>query len=131
MEEALRALLLGSAAVIQLVPAARIVWGRRVGLPAIMLLNLTTKPDVSLVGLNGVAGSTVQLDCWASTFAQARDMRLAVMTALCGSHTGAVRTVTPIDLRQITSEPGDGAPGSGEPPDFFRAPLDLRVWHAL
>lgn len=131
MEEALRALLLASAAVTDLVPAKSIVWGRRIGLPAMAIWTVNGMPDVVLSGLNGQAETVITIDSWASSFLAARAMRQAAMAALVGRHTGVVQLITPVSLRKIDSEPGDGAPGSGDPPDFFRAPLDLRVRHVL
>lgn len=128
MEEALRARLVSTAAVTALVQAKSIVWGKRIGLPAVALFLVAGRPDYHLKGRSGLASSVVQVDCWASSYVAARNLAAAVRQALDGATADPLRGLS-IEAERSTSETGDGAPGATGPSDFYRVSLDVRVWH--
>lgn len=128
MEEALRARLVASAGVTALVPASGIVWGRRIGLPAIVLHRITGRPDQTMTGPSGLVDSVVQIDCWASTYSAAMGMGRAVKAALAGTRTETLRSAF-VENERADFEMGDGTAGSSAPANYHRTSLDVRVWH--
>lgn len=130
MEEALLALLTGSAGVTALVPAGRIVWASRVGptLPAIVLWTVSARPDYAMAGANGLVVALVQIDCWGSTYAQAKSTARAVKAALSGHRDGVFQGLF-VEGERDSFEAGDGAPPDAAPTGFHRTSLDVRAWH--
>lgn len=131
MEEALRARLVATAAVTDLVPAARIIWSQRLGpaLPAIVLHRITGRPDYHLQGPSGLVDSLVQIDCWGASFASATSCARAVRDALSAYGEGLISRCF-IENQRSSFEKGEGATGSTTPTDFHRSSLDVRVWHS-
>jgi hypothetical protein len=81
MEEAIRALLTGSAAVTALVPAAGINWDsapQGAGLPQIVLRVVSGVDGAHMQGANRMPQYRVQVDCYAKTPASARQVSKAV-----------------------------------------------------
>nr|WP_317894427.1 DUF3168 domain-containing protein [uncultured Sphingomonas sp.] len=75
MEEALRALLLGTAALTARV-ARRVDWGIRAGadLPAVRLFQIGGVPQMNLAGPSGWSRSRLQIEAWGRTYKDARDV---------------------------------------------------------
>jgi hypothetical protein len=85
MEEALRALLTSSAAVTELVPAARIAWDsapQGAGFPLIVLRVVSGFDEAHMQGPNGMTQARIQADCYALTPAAARAVSRAVRDCL-------------------------------------------------
>lgn len=85
MEEALRALLTGDAAVAALVPAARIAWDsapQGSALPLIVLRVVSGVDEAHMQGPNRMPEYRVQVDCYAATQASARQVSRAVKERL-------------------------------------------------
>ncbi|MCR5874365.1 DUF3168 domain-containing protein [Phenylobacterium sp. J426] len=130
MEDELRARLLAATALVALVPAERIAWSRRRGMPAVALWRVSGRPDYHLKGASGLVDSVVQIDCWGSTYEQAKNIARAVKVALSGFSDAVFRGVF-IENERDGFEAGDGAPSSGAPSNFFRTSLDVRVWSTV
>jgi hypothetical protein len=85
MEESFRALLTGSAAVTALVPAPRIAWDSAPQgsvLPLIVLRVVSGFDDAHMQGPNGMTQYRVQVDCYATSPASARQVSRAVKDRL-------------------------------------------------
>lgn len=83
--ETVRNVLISASAVTSLVPSARIEPIRRTqatAIPAITLQRPSVVPENHLTGWAGLDGSLVQLDVFASTYAEARSIADACRTAL-------------------------------------------------
>lgn len=125
MEEALRAKLLATAAITGPV-ADRVDWGLRPQgdpLPGLTLQTVGGTRGMTLTGADGWRQVRVQVDAWAKTFKQARDLRDACATLFAGlrvtSSTSKLRTF-------VLDERGDPEGGAQGDPDF-RASLDIMV----
>mgnify|MGYP002654589094 FL=1 len=84
MEEALRTLLRGNAAVAALV-GSRVDWGMRPqgsGLPAICLTTISDAPVNHSLDGPGVSRARVQVDCFGATYGSAKDTARAVRRLL-------------------------------------------------
>lgn len=84
METALRARLLAAAPVAALV-GQRVTWVERPqasGLPAITLQNVTDERVQNFSGFNGLQPGYVQIDVWATSYAQAKALKDAVIAAV-------------------------------------------------
>jgi hypothetical protein len=91
MEQAFRALLMGSAAVIALVPSARINWGEHpqgTGKPYIVLTVIGDAEGLTLTGRDGLSQGRVQADVYAPTYAVAKNASRAVRALLHGYRGG-------------------------------------------
>ena len=116
MEEALRALLTGSAPITALVPAASINWRRHpqtAAWPGIVL-HLINDGDTYFVGdVGDISEARVQIDCWATTYAQAKAISRAVRSRLSGYQGGAFYQLRLVGARDAqttgTNEPDDPA----------------------
>lgn len=128
MEAALVAKLLASSGVTALT-GARINWLRRPqaeALPAIVLQLVDGVPDYLLDGSYSLTESRVQMDAWARSFKQAKQIARAVEAALSGQRF----TLSGVRFEGvfIASERDDTF---DETPDaYFRTSLDLMVHHA-
>ncbi len=129
MEVQLRNRLVTTGTVTALVPAASIVWGQRVGLPAIALHRVSGVPEYDMDGPVNLVSSLAQVDCWASTFASVQAIAKAVKDCLSGYRDGTLRGVF-IANERSTFEAGEGASGSTTPSNFHRVSLDIRVMHS-
>ena len=128
MEAALIAHLLAQAGITALV-GNRINWLRRPqgeALPAMALQLVSGVPDYLLDGSYSLTESRVQMDAWAKSFLQAKQIARAVEAALSGQRftQSGVRFAGVF----IASERDDTF---DETPDtYFRTSLDLMVHHA-
>lgn len=126
MQAALRARLLADASVAALV-GTRVSWVERPqgdALPAVTLTTIAGDRDQHLKGFTGMRSTTVQADCWASGYGQARALAEAVIAATvpAGSFSGVQFG------RTFAGEPrdlGDSASGTF----IHRQSVDLTVYH--
>ena len=129
MRDALRKVLTGASAVTALVPTGSIVWGKRQGLPAIVLhLVDGPRPDMTMEGPSGLTVSLVQVDCWAGTDQAASDLADAVRPLLTGLRRDPLRVMVEgggADDPDLSL----AALGAEASANFHRYRLDLRVWH--
>jgi hypothetical protein len=96
MEEALRTLLSGAAAVTALVPATRINWGvhpQGEPLPGIVLTLISGAEGYTLTGPDGLSQGRVQVDCYAHDYRTAKLLSRAVIAALSGYRGGGFQGV--------------------------------------
>lgn len=129
MKSALREVLTSAAAVTALVPRGSIVWGKRQGLPAIVLhLVDGPRPDMTTRGASGLTTSLVQVDCWGKTDQAASDIADAVRPLLTGLRREPLRVMVE---GGGADDPDQSLAALGAEADanFHRYRLDLRVWH--
>lgn len=91
MEEALRALLIGSPAITALVPAPSINWRRHpqgAPWPGVVLHGINDRDEYLLAAVGDISEARVQIDCWATTYGQAKAISRAVRTLLSGYQGG-------------------------------------------
>lgn len=129
MEADLRTFLLADARVTDLV-VDRVAWNARPrgeGLAALCLHKISGTPKYIMRGRTSLSESLVQIDCWASTAAEARALADAVIVAFDPPLT------PPIMGGFIVRDRSDYTAGDGPRPDgakdFHRTSLDIRVWH--
>ncbi|WP_210526380.1 DUF3168 domain-containing protein [Rubellimicrobium arenae] len=125
MEEQLRALLTGSAAITALVPAGRINWiahPQGQPWPGIVLHLINRNGDHTLDGPSGIGPARVQVDCWARNYLQAKQIGRAVESVLDGYHGGPFMGVFLAGVR-------DGREGADTADRPFRSSLDFIVRH--
>lgn len=124
MEQALAAALLAATGVTALV-GQRVDWGVRAqgkGLPAVTLTRIGGLRDRHLTGPSGLIQSRVQIDCWATTYKAAHDLRAAVEAVVSGYDSA------PIKVAHIDSESSSFEENG--PEKVHRIRLDLLVWHS-
>ncbi|SDW78259.1 DUF3168 domain-containing protein [Roseicitreum antarcticum] len=122
MEEAILALLAGSAPVIAMVPADRINWGEHpqgAGDPYITMMTVGDAEGLVMSGPDGLSEGRIQIDCYAPTYAQAKQISRAVRAVLHGHRGGGLRLVTHVATRD--SREG----GSNEAERLFRVSMDF------
>lgn len=126
MEELLRAVIVG--AVAELIGGDAVVWGRRIGLPAVALhLIHGPVPDMTMRGPSGLEVGLVQVDYWGPTFAEASALARAGRGVLAGYRDERLRVL--IEGGGSDFEQGDAPTDGGKPENFHRIRQDLRVWH--
>lgn len=128
MEAAITTLLTGNPAVTAMT-ASRINWALRpdaVGVPALSLHRISGERDRTMTGRTGLVSSTVQIDCWAATYAEAKSLARAVILALPHAQTevGGVVLQGIFPDREADSFEGD------DPSPLYRTRLDFSVWHS-
>ena len=128
MEEALRAVLTGAAPVTGLVPAARINWGAHpqgAGLPGVVLNVISAAEGLTMQGPDGMSEGRVQVDCYAASYAAAKEISRAVVSVLHGHRGGGLRLVRHV----ATRDSREGGTNEAERP--FRVSLDFTTsWRA-
>jgi hypothetical protein len=123
MEEDLRAVLLADATVTGLV-IDRVDWGsRRQGapLPAMVLYVVSGAEGYTLKGADGLSITRVQIDCYGDTYASAKTLSRAVISALGGYSDTDFPGVFHVGTRD------DREGGSNEADRPFRTSLDFNV----
>lgn len=133
MEEDLRSLLLAAPGVASLA-GERVSWGGRPqgkGLPAVLLHLISERREHGLAGPEALADASVQVDCWAAPYREAKALGRAVSAALDG-YAGVVggtrfQGVFQENVRD-TSEVR-AADGGDVVEHLFRTSLDFRVRH--
>lgn len=129
MEEALRTFLLANAGLAALV-GTRITWLTRPqgsALPAVTLQVVSAGRGYTMQGREGLVGRLVQMDCWATSYASMKATERALVAALDGLKTDPFQGAF-IESDGESHEAGDAADAQGST-DYFRARLDVRVWH--
>lgn len=128
MEQALRALLTGSAAVTAIAPASRINWGERPqggALPALILSVVSGAEGLVMNGPNGLLESRVQIDAYGETYADAKVLSRAVIGVLHGFRNTNFRLVMHVSTR----DGREGGTNEAERP--FRVSMDFTTaWRA-
>lgn len=122
MEEALRTLLTSSAAITAIAPAARINWGvhpQGAGLPALVLNVVSDAEGLTMQGPDGLSEGRVQIDAYAYTYADAKNLSRAVRAVLHGYRSGGFRLVQHVATRD--SREG----GTNEADRPFRVSMDF------
>lgn len=128
MEEAFRALLTGSAAVTAIVSTARINWGAHpqgAALPGIVLNTVADAEGLTYSGPDGLSQGRVQVDCYAASYAEAKELSRAVRTVLHGYRGGGFGLVA----HDTTRDSREG--GTNEATRPYRVSLDFSThWSA-
>lgn len=122
MEEALRALLTSSAVVTAITPEASINWGSRVqGLkgPQLVLNVISDAEGHTLKSRDGLSVGRVQIDCYAETNTQAKQLSRAVRALLDGFRDSGFRGV----FHAGTRDGREGGTNDADRP--FRVSLDF------
>lgn len=130
MEEALIAFLLADAGLAGLV-GTRIDWLRRpqgAALPSITLQNASTAREYVMTGREGLVGYLVQIDVWGSTYKSMKQVHRAVIAALGDLNTAPFQGAF-LETERETAEEQDG-PDATASTTFYRASIDVRIWHA-
>lgn len=125
MEEEFRALLTGSAAVTTITPASRINWGAHpqgAALPGIVLNTVADAEGLTFSGTDGLSQGRVQVDCYATSYAQAKELSRAVRTVLHGYSGGGFGLV----VHDTTRDSREG--GSNEATRPYRVSLDFSTY---
>ena len=126
MQTQLRTRLLNDATIAGLV-SSRVDWGVRPQgkpLPAITLALVNDARDQHLGGVQTTQGPLVQVDCWASTYADMANLREAVITLLAtpatqsGTRFLGAQNINSVDL-----------PESTDVGMVHRAMIRANVWH--
>ena len=96
-------------------------------LPAATVQRIAGGPEMADDGSAGIAGVRVQVDCWAATYGQAKDLAGAVTTELNATADeiqGSTNFIYIIleDVRDLRE------PGYNNPEYLFRVSLDFLVW---
>lgn len=132
MEEALISLLLADTAVAAIV-GRRVFVGRRpqtAGLPVVVIHRISGAPEYAGDGEAGIASLLFQIDCWATTYGQAKLLARAV-TGLLSAFSG---TIDAVEVQFITLDAERDDPVSGTADNVtnpFRTSLDFQVWRAI
>jgi hypothetical protein len=122
METEIRALLTGSTAITDLVPAARINFGTHpqgAGYPAIVLNVIGGAEGLTMNGTNNLTEGRLQVDCYGVTYASPKQVSDAVKALLHGYRDAAFRIIQHITTRD--SREG----GSNEADRPYRCSLDF------
>lgn len=126
MEEALRAVLLGSAAVTA-IAGARVNWGEHpqgAALPGIILTVVSDVEGHTIGAPNGVSAARVQVDCQGASYGSAKQLARAVRTVIDGYRGGLIQAVLLASVR-------DGREGGTDEADRpFRTSLDVIVHYS-
>lgn len=101
----------------------RIEWAARKDPPSVALHLVSTTPDTTLAGQTGLVEHRVQVDCWADTFLNAKQIGNAVIAALPARGT-IIDEVRFLAVNVIDIDRGRFA----EPPQqLHRTRIDVRV----
>ena len=122
MEQALRTLLASSAAITAIAPAGRINWGvhpQGVPLPALVLNTIGDAEGLTMQGPDGLSEGRLQIDAYAVTYAEAKNLSRAVRTVLHGYRGGGFRLVQHVTTRDSR----EGGTNEAERP--FRCSMDF------
>jgi len=122
METEIRALLTGSAAITDLVPASRINFGTHpqgAGYPAIVLNVIGGAEGLMMNGTNNLTEGRLQVDCYGVTYASPKQVSGAVKALLHGYRAAGFRIIQHITTRD--SREG----GSNEADRPYRCSLDF------
>lgn len=127
MEEQIQAALLASSGVTALV-AGRVSFGAHPQgqpLPAAVLNTISDISDHTLQGPDGVPEARVQIDCYAMTYGEAKQLSRAVRAVLDGFSAGAIQGVFLAGARDMREG------GTNEATRPFRVSLDFMVRYSM
>jgi hypothetical protein len=93
-----------------------LVLPQKAALPAISYLRVSGAQELSLSGHSGLESPRIQIDCWATTYAQAKALSAAVQAAMLASSAFKVGSVSDRDLFEDET-------------NVFRVSIDFSVWH--
>ena len=130
MEEAIRAKLLATAALVTLV-GSRVDWGLRPAgseLPGVAMFIVGGVPGMTTTGADGWTRYRVQIDAWGRTFKSARDVA-ATLGGSGGALVGFRGSVGTARLRTFILGDRSGNDADNVGP-LFKFSLDVLVWHA-
>jgi hypothetical protein len=128
MEEALRTYLLAQSGVSSLV-STRAHWNMRPqgsALPALVLAVIDRSPAYAMDGNSALAETRVQVDCYGTTYAQAKTLARAVRVPLDGKRftQSSIRfEAFRLDERDLSEA------GTTEGERIHRISLDFQIWH--
>lgn len=95
--------------------------------PVITLWTISSNPEYTMAGANGLEQRRVQIDCWAMTLTEAKALDAAIADLVDGFK-GAVGSTflqgAFVVNRDESRDPSIGSPAQR----YFRARLDLLVW---
>jgi hypothetical protein len=124
-----RTFLLSSGTIAGLV-GDRIVWSELPSgspLPLVTLWTMSSNPEYTMAGANGLEQRRVQCDCWAMTLAEAKALDGAI-AALVDGFRGTVGQTFLQGAFVVNRDEGRD-PSMGSPAQrYFRARIDLLVW---
>ena len=130
MEEAIRTLLLGTAALTARV-SQRIDWGVRSQgstLPALTLFLVSGVPQMTFSGPSGWSRDRIQIDAWGRTFLAARDLADILADPEGGLLVGLRRDLPGLRLRTfVIGRRSDTDTDASGP--VHRTSLDVMAWH--
>lgn len=125
MQGALRARIIAAATS----AGSRVTWVDRPqanGLPAVTLQIVSDQRPQHLKGFNPLRGTTVEIDCWGTAYAEVTALKEAVLAAVVPENTGnGIR----FDRAIVDSERDLGE--RAETQFIHRSSIDLVVWWAL
>lgn len=127
MEEALMALLLASASVTALV-GNRIDWVRSPqasSYPLVVLSRVSTVDEITYQQVSVLSQSRVQVDVYASTYAETVQIARAIKAALNGAGDGAYGVID----RMFFDTERDGFEEEQSPAEVYRISTDYRIFH--
>ncbi len=84
--------------------------------PAVSFLRVSGGKQFGLSGYSGLEGSRIQVDCWATTYKQAKALAAAVSTAMRAATTFRVSAVNDRDLFEDAQ-------------NLYRVSIDFTCWH--
>lgn len=93
-----------------------IILPQKTTLPAITYLRVSGAQEISLSGHSGLESPRIQVDCWATSYAQAKSLAAAVQAAMIASTAFKVGSVSDRDLFDDET-------------NVFRVSIDFNVWH--
>lgn len=136
LKAALHQYLASKTAVTTLVPAARIVRGKRpagTALPCIAYWRVSETDEDCQVGASGLSMCRVQIDIWATTDAQMEAIRTVLRDVLHGlNHTtiGSGGNATDVESMVIENSTDEIEwPEDGADPGRYSCSMDLIVWY--
>ncbi|MHA0333664.1 tail completion protein gp17 [Sphingomonas aquatilis] len=130
MEEAVRSLLLETAALSALV-GTRVDWGVRpqgAALPAVVIYLVAGGPRMNLAGPSGWSRDRLQFDCWGRTYKAARDVADVIANPTNGLLVGMRRDLPGVRIRTFVLNRRSDADRDADGP-VHRASVDVMAWH--
>lgn len=137
MDEALRDLLLGTAAITDIV-ARRVDWGVRPqgdALPALTLARISGVTQMNMDAPSGWNADRIQIECWARTYKVAKDLSLVLaspggpsqpkglLVGYRGEHLSVRLRTFVVNCRSDSDSDAKGP--------VHRTSVDVVVWHTL
>ena len=124
MEEAFRALLTAYAPLMALISADRVVFGDALqarAYPLVTMLTVSGAEGMTMRGPDGLLEGRVQVDCYATSMAEAKRIARLVVTALNGRRSGGFLGI----FHETTRDGREGGTNDADRP--FRTSLDFMI----